>query len=412
MYLYINKVTSNSLTIQVDKGSSEEVTYDVAVYKRSISNTNKVWKITGQRFKSNWEGNPLTITKLKPETKYIIQAWCHETNIAISRTQTTKSVHIMEGIKGDDGVKSITISVGSNSNSTTSSNNSVSMEVDNGSDVTWSYDFKSGYEFDKLVTSEGNTSYGATNKYTYSSVQGNLNVTIYSKHKTVIAKAVSATEGVKIKVSGIDAYGDAISAVAEYGSSALIKVAIGSKVTWSVDTAGGYPQFLIELSNKNYATRLLSNATFDYGPLEANLTVTYTGKPLQFGWTYHACDINNSSKWLDVAKTGNPAYKWNQATAESTTNYKSYYGFLVTADEWTQVQSYVNELRASQGLIKKDFTKVKKGDKITAKIFNEVITALDACRPSITLESATSGSPCTAKHFNLIMNAINSLAKE
>jgi hypothetical protein len=74
------------------------------------------------------------------------------------------------------------------------------------------------------------------------------------------------------------------------------------------------------------------------------------------------------------------------------------------------VQNYVNELRTAKGLSKKSFTDVKTGDRITATIFNEVINALDACEPSTTLESATSGNPCTARHFNLIMNAINSLA--
>jgi hypothetical protein len=172
---------------------------------------------------------------LDPETTYAIQAYCHETNAVKQATKQTSSApvtyYIVEGIKGDSGVKSITISDGSDSESTTSSSDSVSMEVEDGSKVTWSYTFKSGYQFDYLETSEGNTSTKATSQYTYSSVRGDLGVTIYSKPATVTATAEVATEGVKIKVSGTDADGDEVYAIAEYGKSASIKVQIGSKVT-------------------------------------------------------------------------------------------------------------------------------------------------------------------------------------
>lgn len=82
----------------------------------------------------------------------------------------------------------------------------------------------------------------------------------------------------------------------------------------------------------------------------------------------------------------------------------------ISADEWNSFCARINEFRAYKGLASYSFTKVSSGNKISASVVNQAVTAISAIPGHGTLpNSVYVGNPIKASFFNSLQTALNGI---
>jgi hypothetical protein len=79
------------------------------------------------------------------------------------------------------------------------------------------------------------------------------------------------------------------------------------------------------------------------------------------------------------------------------------------ATAWNSFTAQVNAFRAYKGLSAYSFTAVSSGTTFSAAIFNQAVTAINACSPSTTAASVTAGQAMSIAAFNNLSTALNSI---
>lgn len=145
-------------------------------------------------------------------------------------------------------------------------------------------------------------------------------------------------------------------------------------------------------------------------------------------WTFKITGTTSSSSSIETSGTtsviNNNIYPTSNCTIQVTataigtrpddwswdSTIRSGSAIAITAAEWNDFCTRINEFREYAGLSSYSFTTVRSGTTISAAIVNQARTAINAISGHGTLPSAAvSGGAITASFFNTLVSALNSI---
>lgn len=144
-----------------------------------------------------------------------------------------------------------------------------------------------------------------------------------------------------------------------------------------------------------------------YTATSSSMTKTFSG--LKAGTDY-ACNVKLDNKdWI-----GTQYFTTNKAAKPRPDNW-SWYSSIYSGDsiglsalEWNDFTTRINDFRAYKGLSKYSFTRVSRGMNISASIMNEAVAAIKAMNSSVP-NNVYSGNNISASFFNNLKNALNNI---
>lgn len=144
-----------------------------------------------------------------------------------------------------------------------------------------------------------------------------------------------------------------------------------------------------------------------YTATSSSMTKTFSG--LKAGTDY-ACNVKLDNKdWI-----GTQYFTTNKAAKPRPDNWSWYSSIYsggsigLSALEWNDFTTRINDFRAYKGLSKYSFTRVSRGMNISASIMNEAVAAIRAMNSSVP-NNVYSGNNISASFFNNLKNALNNI---
>lgn len=182
----------------------------------------------------------------------------------------------------------------------------------------------------------------------------------------------------------------------------------------TITVKGFVPNERVRFQVKQYSNSATA-VDMDYIVNATTLTKTYSG--LTPNTVYYADIQLNQSLWLGgssitdgkrfvtLAENTRPTnWSWASTIAKGEP-------IKITAVEWNNFCTRINEFRTYKGLTTYNFTTVSKGTLISATIVNQARTAINDITGHGTLPStAVSGGAITASFFNTLKNALNAIS--
>lgn len=265
--------------------------------------------------------------------------------------------------------------------------------LQDGYSIPWSRSYSGSYNESSSVLKDDNRNSQVVNINVYPTGDFNITieasraseVTIYAMGITQLQIAYFTGYGVRVPSEGYRIYSipstGKISFNVGYGKHIYIykieSYKSGYSMPWSLSYSGSYDESLSRINEDNCNSDIINVDIYPTGDFTIAFDASKNGRP-------------DDWSWYSTIKTGA--------------------NISLTAQEWTDFCTRINEFRIYLDLSEYTFITVSRGTKISANIVNQARTAISAIPDHGTLPSAAvSGGAITANFFNTLASALNSI---
>lgn len=182
-------------------------------------------------------------------------------------------------------------------------------------------------------------------------------------------------------------------------------------VTVNVRPSGGFTSIEVEMWTIDAASKIATRTqgwngggsfSVQFGALVPNASYLFRARATKTS-AYYSPSPSSWGAWLTIKNEMARPLNWTWHTSKASGQ-----PFNVTAAEWNQFTTKINDFREYESLSRYSFSNAIRGQPFYFNMFNEARAAINEMRAT-GLGTVTRGNPIYASHLNTLMNTLNAI---